>query len=297
MRIAVVGSRGQLGAAVVDECASGHEVIALGHDDLDITDERAVQSTMGRVAPDAVVNCAGYNDVDGAEDHPVDALNSNAFAVRALARAAADVHASFVQYSSDFVFDGIQSTPYTEEDRPNPRSVYATSKLLGEWFACDATRAFVLRVESLFGRAPGARPAKGTVAALMNAMLAGKEVRAFEDRTVTPTYVLDAARATRALLERGVEPGLYHCVNSGQCTWLEFVEELARQLGLEPRIQAVRVDDVKLRAARPRFCALSNAKLASAGIVMPTWQDAVDRYLKAAASDLTPTPSPDSSRA
>jgi dTDP-4-dehydrorhamnose reductase len=131
----------------------------------------------------------------------------------------------------------------------------------------------------------------------LNAMLAGREVRAFEDRTVTPTYVPDAARATRALLERGAEPGLYHCVNSGQCTWLDFVQELARQLGLEPRIQAVRVDDVKLRAPRPRFCALSNAKLASAGIVMRTWQDALDRYLKAAESDLTHAPAPDSSRA
>src|SRR4051812_39338230 len=115
MRIAVVGSRGQLGAAVVHECATGHEVIALGHEDLDITDDRAVHATIRRVAPDAIVNCAGYNDVDGAEDHQVDALNSNAFAVRALARAAADLNASFVQYSSDFVFDGKQSTPYTEE--------------------------------------------------------------------------------------------------------------------------------------------------------------------------------------
>jgi dTDP-4-dehydrorhamnose reductase len=91
--------------------------------------------------------------------------------------------------------------------------------------------------------------------------------------------VIDAAHATRQILERGIQPGLYHCVNSDQCTWLEFVQELARQLKLEPRLRPVRLADVKLRAVRPRYCALSNAKLASVGIVMPPWRDAVARYL------------------
>ena len=286
MRIAVVGARGQLGAAVVHECAGGHDVVPLAHEDLDVTDDVAVRTILGRVAPEAIVNCAGYNDVDGAEDHPVEALDANAFAVRALARAAADTGATLVHYSSDFVFDGTKSSPYTEDDRPNPRSAYATSKLLGEWFARDAPRAYVLRTESLFGRAPGARPAKGSAAGLLSALVAGKEVRVFEDRTVTPTYIVDAAKATRALLDRGVEPGLYHCVNSDPCTWVEFVQEMGHQLGIEPRLQLVRLDDLKLRAARPRYCALSNAKLASVGVIMPTWRDGVRRYLQQVADDI-----------
>src|SRR5207237_10434818 len=137
--------------------------------------------------------------VDGREDHPVEALNLNSLAVRALARAADRCGAALVHYSTDFVFDGAATSPYTEEDRPNPRSVYATSKLLGEWFAIEQARGFVLRVESLFGRASHGRPAKGTVAGMVNAMLAGSEVRAFEDRTGTPALVIDASRATRAL--------------------------------------------------------------------------------------------------
>ena len=139
MRIAVVGSRGQLGAAVVSECSADHEVVALDRCALDVTDDRAVASTMARIKPDAIVNCAAYNDVDGAEDHPVEALNVNAFAVRALARAAAELNATLVQFSTDFVFDGTKTMPYTEEDRPNPRSVYATSKLVGEWLAADGS--------------------------------------------------------------------------------------------------------------------------------------------------------------
>jgi dTDP-4-dehydrorhamnose reductase len=280
MRIAVAGARGQLGAAVVAEFTRGHEVTALGHADLDVTDYAAVEAVMSRLKPHLIVNCAYYGDVDGAEDHPVEALEANAFAVRALARAASASDAALVQYSSDFVFDGTTDRPYTEEDRPNPRSVYAVSKLLAEWFAADAPRSYVLRVESLFGQAPNGPPPKGSVAGIMNAMLAGGEPKVFEDRTVSPTYVLDAAWATRQIVEADRASGVYHCVNSGHCTWLEFARELARQLGLEPRFRPVRMADVPMRAVRPQYCALSNAKLASVGVSMPTWQDALARHLK-----------------
>ena len=151
MRIAVVGARGQLGAAVVHECRPAHDVVALTRADLDVTDDGAVEEAIDRIRPEAIINCAADNRVDAAEDHPLDALNVNSFAVRALARAAGRHGAALVHYSSDFVFDGAADTPYLEEDRPNPLSVYAASKLLGEWFAVDAPRAYVLRVESLFG--------------------------------------------------------------------------------------------------------------------------------------------------
>ncbi|HEV3058364.1 MAG TPA: dTDP-4-dehydrorhamnose reductase [Vicinamibacterales bacterium] len=279
MRIAVVGARGQLGAAIVQECA-GHDVVGLTRQQLDITNDHAVADAIARVAPDAVVNCAAYNHVDAAEDHPDDALNHNAFAARTLAAAAERAGAWFVHYGSDFVFDGTASTPYTEDDRPSPRSTYGASKMLGEWFALDVPRSYVLRVESLFGRASGGGPPKGSVAGIMNGLLAGSSPPVFEDRTVSPTYIIDAARATRHLLESGAAPGLYHCVSSGHCTWLDFGRELARLLGVEPRLTPVKVADVTLRARRPQFCALSNEKLRRAGFDMPTWQDALARYIE-----------------
>lgn len=279
MRIAVVGARGQLGAAVAYECAQGHDTIAFGRGELDATDEVAVAAAMEQARPDAIINAAAYTDVDAAEDHPIDALNSNAFAVRALTRAAQIHGATLVHYSSDFVFDGTVTRPYTEEDRPNPRSVYAASKLLGEWFALDAPRAFVLRVESLFGRAPNGPEPKGSVAGILNTLRSGGAPKVFSDRTISPTYVLDAARATRQLIEMSAPAGLYHCVNSGSCTWLEFAEEVAHQLGIEPRLTPVRMRDMAFRAQRPLYCALSNAKLQSMGVAIPTWQDALRRYL------------------
>jgi len=281
MRIAVVGARGQLGAAVAHECRPAHDVVALARADLDITDDRAVMEVIERVRPDAIVNCAGDNRVDAAEDHPVDALNANAFAVRALARAAGRQGAALVHYSSDFVFDGVTGRPYNEEDRPNPLGVYAASKLLGEWFAADAPRAYVLRVESLFGHAPGGA-SKGSVETILQGLLAGAAPKVFEDRTVSPAYVIDVARATRMLLESQLPAGLYHCVNTGCCTWLEFARVMAALLGVEPRLTPVRMADVTLRARRPQYCTLSNEKLRSAGVEMPSWQDALERYLKTA---------------
>jgi dTDP-4-dehydrorhamnose reductase len=281
VRIAVVGAHGQLGTAILREFERRHDVVAFGRDTLDVSDDLAVAAAMARALPDVIINCAAYNDVDGAEDHPVDALNANSFAVRALARAASERDATFVHYSTDFVFDGTATQPYTETDPPNPRSTYAASKLIGEWFAVDAPRSYVLRVESLFGRSASGSPSKGSVATIAKALEAGEEARVFEDRTVSPTYIIDAARATLQLVEQSAPPGLYHCVNAGHCTWLEFARELARQLSVEPRLVPVRMADLDLRAARPLYCALSTAKLAAAGIVMPTWQDAVARYARA----------------
>jgi dTDP-4-dehydrorhamnose reductase len=287
MRIAVVGARGQLGAAVADACAAAHTTVSFTRADLDITDDAAVAAAMARVRPDAIVNASAYTNVDGAEDDPVTALEVNALAVRSLARAAEAHGAALVHFSTDFVFDGTASTPYTEQDRPNPRSAYATSKLLGEWFALETPRAYLLRVESLFGSATAGPEPKGSVAAIHKALLAGQSPSVFTDRTISPTYVIDAAQATRRLLESAAPVGLYHCVNSGSCTWLEFAEELARLAGLEPRFTPVRMSDLQLRAARPLYCVLSNAKLRDAGVEMPSWQDALTRYVAATGAPTT----------
>jgi dTDP-4-dehydrorhamnose reductase len=213
--------------------------------------------------------------VDGAEDHATDALRVNALAVRALAYGAAAAGAALVHYGTDFVFDGLGDRPYAEEDEPAPQSVYASSKLLGEWFAADCPRHYVLRVESLFGGAER----RSSVDRIADAIRKGDPARVFVDRTVTPSYVEDVAAATWRLLETGAPAGLYHCVNSGVTTWFELAREIGRVLAVEPNLVPVKVADVPMRARRPQYAALSNAKLAGLGIVMPTWQDALRRYL------------------
>ena len=276
--VLVLGASGRLGAAITHAFAD-RGVVSHTRASLDITDPAVVERVVAAVAPDVIVNCGAFNDVDGAEDRPAEAMAVNAFAVRSLARAAEACGATLVHYGTDFVFDGAATAPYTEDATPAPRSIYAMSKLLGEWFALDVPKAFVLRVESLFGAPAGWSGRRGTLDAIVDGIEGGRDVRVFTDRTVSPSYVDDVAAATRHLVDTAAAPGLYHCVNSGLATWYEVAEEAARILGVAPRLQAATMEQVALKAQRPRFCAMANRKLGDAGFVMPTWQDGLRRWL------------------
>jgi dTDP-4-dehydrorhamnose reductase len=271
--VLVTGFGGQLAGEIVHGF-EGEDVRAYSHADLDVTQLDAVLERVRADRPDVIINCAAYNDVERAQDAAEKAMEVNAFAVRCLARAAADVGAALVHYSTDFVFDGHTDRPYSEQDPPNPQSVYAQSKLLGEWFALEAPRPFVLRVESLYG----GRNAKSSLDRIRDALARDQEARAFVDRTVSPSYVADVAAATRAILQHG-QPGLYHCVGTGHATWYEVAQEMARIMGKSSsQLRPISVRDVTLRAPRPQFAALNNDKLR--GIYpMPGWQDALRRYL------------------
>jgi dTDP-4-dehydrorhamnose reductase len=272
----VLGAGGQLGEAMSMQLAQRHEVVARTRRDLDVTDSEAVSEAVASICPDVIVNCAAYTDVDGAQQDPVAALDANAWAVRTLSRAADEIDATLVHFSTDFVFDGEGDRPYREEDEPNPRGTYAASKLLGEWFAAEAPQHYVLRVESLFG---GPR-AKSSIDRILDGLLAGVPVRAFADRTVSPSYVDDVVEATSALIDRRAPYGLYHCVNTGWTTWAALAHELARRIDrADAAIVAVPMAEACLPTPRPQFAALSNEKLAAVGVAMPTWQDALERYL------------------
>ena len=277
-RVVVTGAAGRLGAALV-EALRGDQVIAYGRRGLDVTDPVAVRDTIAAAAPSLLINCAAFNDVDGAEERAPEALAGNAVAVRSLARAAEACGATFVHFGTDFVFDGAAGEPYGETALASPRSVYGLSKLLGDWFALESRRSFVLRVESLFGAAEGWTGRQSSLDAILDGLERGADVRVFTDRVVSPSYVHDVARAVRHLVESGAAPGLYHCVNSGHATWHDVAVEAARLMGVRPRLQPVTLDQTAFKAARPRFCALSNQKLEAAGFAMPAWTDALQRWL------------------
>ena len=275
LKVLVTGARGQLAGAIIDAYKDTSQVLAYSRGDLDVADYDAVMKRVQADAPHVIINCAAYNNVDRAEDEADIALDANAFAVRVLARAAQSSGATLVHYITDFVFDGRAARPYIEEDPPNPQSVYAQSKLLGEWFALEAPRAFVLRVESLFGGAN----ARSSIDRIVQSIAEAREAKVFRDRVVSPSFVMDVAAATQVLVDRG-EPGLYHCVGTGHATWHEVALEIARVMGKEreANLVPVSVAEVTQRAPRPQFAALSNEKL-SRVLPMPTWQDALRRYL------------------
>jgi dTDP-4-dehydrorhamnose reductase len=232
--------------------------------------------------------------VDGAESRAIEAIAINALAVRSLRRAADAAGATLVHYSTDFVLNVDSTAPHGENVRPAPRGVYASSKLLGEWMALESSadakgigetgpRVFVLRVESLFGSPAGWTGRRGTLDHIIDGLEHGRDLNVFTDRIVSPSYSKDVAAATRHLVTSGAEAGLYHCVNDGHASWHDVAAEAARILGVPPRLVPITVDQMPLRVPRPRYCALSPRKLAAAGFEMPTWQDALRRWLEARA--------------
>jgi dTDP-4-dehydrorhamnose reductase len=279
MRVVITGARALLGGAIAREFA-GDEVVALDHARLDVADSGAVGSIISAERPQLVVNCAAYNDVDRAEDDPALALRTNAFAVLGLSRAARAAGATLVHFSSDFVFDGETDRPYREDDRANPNGVYGASKLLGDWFALENDRAYVLRVESLFGPPAADGGRRGSLGTIVDRIKRGEDVPVFTDRVVSPSYTPDIARAIRALVEGRAAAGLYHCVNSGHATWAEIAQRAASSIGVPLRMCPLTLETARLRARRPRYCALSNAKLAAAGIPMRPWAEALDEFLR-----------------
>jgi dTDP-4-dehydrorhamnose reductase len=274
--VLITGAAGQLAGACAERLAGVCRVEALDRRALDITSSSAVLQALERLRPALVLNCAAYNDVDGAESNAAAALAANGLAVGALAEAARAVDATLVHYSTDFVFDPQRDQGLLAEHDPvRPRGVYAQSKLLGEIYAREAPRHYVLRVASLFGASNG----KSSVDKLALAIRRGEQVRAFADRTVTPSYVYDVADATLAVVERRLPVGVYHCVNSGATTWVEIARTLARLLGVDPdrAVEGVPFASLVAPAPRPQFPTLSNARLAAAGVVLPPWQDALAR--------------------
>jgi dTDP-4-dehydrorhamnose reductase len=273
--VMVVGAGGQLGRAVADS-RGGAEVRAYRRQELDAADAAAVGAEMARVRPGVVINCSAFTDVDAAETAPADALRVNGVAVGVLARAAEAVGATFVHYSTDFVFAGREDRAWTEDDEPEPQGVYAQSKLVGEWLARDCRSHYVLRVESLFG----GPQRKSTIDRIVSTLREGREMKLFHDRTVSPSFVDDVVGATWELLDRAAAPGVYHCVNTGATTWFGIGQAVAARVGADPRLLVpTSVKDVAMKAARPQYAALSNARLAAAGVPMPAWEDALARYL------------------
>jgi len=275
-RYLVVGAAGQLGSAFTRRLADrGADLIALTRRELDLTDAAAIAAAVKAARPDVIVNCAAYNAVDQAEDDAPGALAVNAFAVHDLARAASDVGARLVHYSTDFVFDGDAETPYVEDAPTNPRSVYGQSKLVGEWLALETAGSLVLRVESLFG-GPATR---SSIDRIIQTLRSGESPRVFADRVVSPSYVEDVIDATLTLLSLDAPGGIYHCVNSGSTTWHGLGEVIVALLSTDVALQGVAMADVPMRAPRPRYCALANARLGALGVHMPPWQDALARHV------------------
>src|SRR5579872_1494598 len=261
-RAVVFGAAGQLGIELVRELrARGYTAIGWERSQVDITDRAAVESSLTQYDAELVFNSAAYNQVDVAEQEPQAAFLVNALAVRNLALACRQVDARLIHFSTDYVFDGLAGRPYTEDDPTHPLGAYAVSKLAGELYAqAYLDRALVVRTSGVFGPG-GLATARGNFVELMLRLAGSKQpIRVVEDHVASPTFAPLLAARTIDLVERGLA-GVFHVGGGTPISWFQFARTIFEAARLEPMLLATNEREYRTAARRPKYSALSNAKM------------------------------------
>lgn len=274
MKVLVAGARGMLGQDLVDACVGrGHEVFALGREELDVTDADDCAAALADIGPDGVVNCAAWTDVDGAEADEEGAMLVNDGGAGNLATAAAAVGAKVLYVSSDYVFDGRKGKPYVESDMTEPISAYGRSKAAGELSTEYATdRHMIVRSSWLFGLR-----GSNFVETMLRLAKDRSEVVVVSDQIGTPTYTRHLAAALAELVETD-EFGVHHVAAAGECSWFDFAQEIFDVAGCECRVMATTTHEFGAPAPRPPYSVLGSERHGSP--VLPGWQDGLRQYLR-----------------
>lgn len=249
-----------------------HEVVALTHADLDITDAEAVWRACAREQPQVVVNCAAYTAVDGAEDDLELASRINVEGARLVALGAAEVGASILYPSSDYVFDGLKGAPYVESDATRPLSVYGQTKAAGEAETAAANqRYYIVRSSWLFGTA-----GRNFVDTMLALGADQGEVVVVRDQVGCPTYTAHLADALVRLVDTSAY-GIHHIAGGGECSWYEFAQEIFRQAQRDVRVMSMTTAELSRPAPRPPYSVLATERREA--IYLPEWQQGLASYL------------------
>ncbi len=281
MKILLIGKTGPLGADILRNNRD-HEIYAPDETVLDPCSRGAVDSLINDYRPQAVINTETFHDVPRCETESLSAFAMNCVAVRDLAKACDRINALFVTLSTDYVFDGAKNASYLEDDKPMPLQMYGISRLAGEFAALSAASDHTIIVRScgLYGLTDS-RSAGGN---FIDQRIEDAEARrAFGmggDQVVSPTYTHDLSIAILRLIEQPARtPGIYHLVNEGKCSWYEFTKAIYDIMGLTVQVRAVDRSGKGGDIHRPLYSALANTKARSLGIVLPSWRNALERYL------------------
>jgi dTDP-4-dehydrorhamnose reductase len=276
MRVAITGANGLFGHGLVTAFSSGHTVFPLTRADADITDAESVRAALERNRPEVVVHSAGIPDLDIADADPARADSVNAGGTRHVVEASQAVRAKVVYISTDAVFDGKNTRPYVESDRPAPITVYGRTKLAGEAFVQTQRQYWIFRVPVLFGPGKTNFVEKG-----LRKIAAGEQYVTASDQMGCAAYTLDMAYKIMEVVEAR-RYGLYHLANQGVCTRYELARRAAELAGLDPgKVVGIPADQMGRRAPRLKYAVLEMAALRAAGISSPRpWQEALADYIR-----------------
>jgi dTDP-4-dehydrorhamnose reductase len=277
MKIVVTGVNGQLGYDVVKELSRRkyNDVIGIDIKDLDITDENAVKDFMNVNKPDVIVHCAAYTAVDNAEDNKQTCYDVNVSGTKHLVECAKEVDAKFVYISTDYVFSGDKDSEYLVEDIPNPKSVYGETKYLGEVETLKHSKHFIVRISWVFGK-----NGNNFIKTMLRLGKEKNELNIVSDQVGSPTYTHDLAKLIVDMIETD-KYGVYQATNEGVCSWYEFAQKIFEFSNVEISLNPILTEQYPTKAKRPRNSVMSKKNLADNGFeLLPSWQDALKRYLK-----------------
>lgn len=282
--VLITGASGQLARALANNAPQGTEIVGLSRGQLDICDATAVKFALETHRPDMVFNGAAYNLVDKAEGEGARAaLEINALGPAVLAAACRDLGATLVHFSTDFVFDGRKTAPYTEDDKANPLGVYGASKLCGENVVTAASpRHFAIRVERLFGPIdPISQKPGGNFPLLMLELAKTRDkLRVVSDQIGTPTYTPDLARAVWELVQNA-GGGLFHLANAGEVSFADYAREIFHSTGVNCEVEDVSSSEYGAPAARPLYSTMSCEKAFGNGVTpLREWRAALREFLE-----------------
>lgn len=277
MRILVTGVKGQLGYDVMNELAKrGHTGIGVDVEEMDITDAAKVEQVIKASDVEAVIHCAAYTAVDAAEDNVEICHKINAEGTENIAKVCKELDLKMIYISTDYVFNGEGTRPWEPDDEREPLNVYGQAKYEGE-LAVEKylEKYYIVRIAWVFGV-----NGKNFIKTMLNLSETHDELSVVNDQIGSPTYTYDLAKLLVDMVETD-KYGRYHATNEGLCTWYEFATEIFRQAGKEITVHPVTSEQFPSKAKRPHNSRMSKDKLEANGFDrLPTWQDALNRYLK-----------------
>lgn len=283
MKYLITGVSGQLGYDVkrnlLERGVSENDIASPRTAEMDITDRQAVENYVENFRPDAIIHCAAYTNVDGAESDPEVCQKVNVEGTKHLVEAAKQVNAKLIYISTDYVFNGESSEPYEVESQADPQSVYGATKYEGELAVQSYPKHFIVRISWVFGI-----NGHNFVKTMLKVSKGREVVSVVDDQIGSPTYTVDLAKFLIDLSESD-KYGTYHATNEGFCSWAEFTEEIYRLADITTKVNHVSTEEyIKIagrpQAKRPRYSKLSKKVIEKNGFTrLPSWQDATRRYI------------------
>ncbi len=277
MKVLVTGVKGQLGFDILNLLnEQGVTAKGVDIDDFDLTDEKSVRDYVLNYAPDTIIHCAAYTAVDRAEDEKELCEKVNYNGTKNLVDVAKELDAKFVYFSTDYVFEGTGTTPFEVDEPANPINHYGYTKWLGEKAIREnLDKYFICRISWVFGE-----NGKNFIKTMLNLAETHDKLTVVDDQIGSPTYCKDVAKLVCEMIKTE-KYGTYHVTNEGFCSWYEFAVEIFKQAGKNIDVTPVDSSKYPAKAARPKNSRMSKAALTENGFEhLPTWQDALSRYLK-----------------